>query len=272
MNRCHEFLQHILPKLGYRWPGFRKVRRQVCRRIHQRMQELEINNYSDYLVHIDRFPGELGTIDGFLDITISRFWRDRGVFELLEKIILPDLLAKAKQDQRNSIRCWCAGCCNGEEPYSLALLWHLRLSPGNMQFHITATDRNDTVLKRAASGIFPGGALKDLPQDLLEKGFDTVNNGYAIKRKYAGGIQFRQQDIRRDIPDGLFDMIFCRNFIFTYYEHSVRDALFRTILARLRPGGYLVIGAHEHLPHTDLDIRQVKEGEPVYCKQSPHPS
>lgn len=272
MNRCHEFLQHILPKLGYHWPGFRKVRRQVCRRVHQRMQELAIRNYSDYLVHIDQFPGELDTIDGFLDITISRFWRDRGVFELLEEAILPDLIATAQQKQRNAIRCWCAGCCNGEEPYSLALLWHLRFSPVDVQLRILATDRNETVLNRAASGSFPGGALKDVPPDILEEGFEKVNKGYVIRRKFTDGIQFLQQDIRRDIPDEFFDMIFCRNFIFTYYEHSVWDALFKTMLTRLRPGGYFVIGAHEHLPKTDFDIRRVKKGEPVYRKESPHMS
>lgn len=270
MNRCHEFLQHILPKLGYHWPGFRKVRRQVCRRIHQRMGELQIGSYSNYLVHIDRFPEELDTIDRLLDITISRFWRDRGVFELLEKVILPDLISTAGQENRNFLHCWCAGCCNGEEPYSLALLWHLRFSPADIRLGIVATDRNKTVLKRAASGLFPKGALRNVPPDILEKGFDKVNNDYLIRRKFTDGIQFLQRDIRRDIPDGFFDMIFCRNFIFTYYDHSVRDALFRTILDRLRPGGYLVIGAHEHLPESDFDIRRVKKDEPVYRKGSPH--
>ena len=30
---CVTFLQWALPRLHFRWPGFRKVRRQVCRRI-----------------------------------------------------------------------------------------------------------------------------------------------------------------------------------------------------------------------------------------------
>jgi len=35
---CVAFLQWALPKLHLRWAGFRKVRRQVCRRIERRMR------------------------------------------------------------------------------------------------------------------------------------------------------------------------------------------------------------------------------------------
>ena len=30
---CTAFLQYALPRLNLRWPGFRKVRRQVCKRL-----------------------------------------------------------------------------------------------------------------------------------------------------------------------------------------------------------------------------------------------
>jgi chemotaxis protein methyltransferase CheR len=34
---CVAFLQWALPRLALNWPGFRRVRRQVCRRLQQRM-------------------------------------------------------------------------------------------------------------------------------------------------------------------------------------------------------------------------------------------
>ena len=36
---CTAFLQWALPQIDLRWPGFRKVRRQVCRRLKARMRE-----------------------------------------------------------------------------------------------------------------------------------------------------------------------------------------------------------------------------------------
>jgi hypothetical protein len=35
-----EFLQWCLPRLGLRWPGFRKVRRQVYKRVARRLEEV----------------------------------------------------------------------------------------------------------------------------------------------------------------------------------------------------------------------------------------
>ena len=51
------------------------------------------------------------------------------------------------------------------------------------------------------------------------------------------------------MPEGPFDLILCRNLVFTYFDEAAqRDAL-RRLLERLCPGGALVIGSHETLPH-----------------------
>ena len=39
-EQCVRFLRWALPQLGMRWPGFRKVRKQVCKRIDRRLQDL----------------------------------------------------------------------------------------------------------------------------------------------------------------------------------------------------------------------------------------
>jgi len=264
VNTCHEFLQHVLPKLGYRWAGFRKVRRQVCRRIHQRMQEIETNNFRNYLNYLEKNAQEWDTLDRMLDITITRFYRDRGVFEIVEKTVLPDLIVRARHERRRQLQCWSAGCCNGEEVYSLQLLWHERLAPDDIHLTITATDRNETVLERARTGRFPEDAFKDLPRDLLENGFDREDSCYVIKSKYKHEVKFLRQDIRNTMPDGPFDIIFCRNLVLTYFDTPVRNIVMTDILSRLRQGGYLIIGANEHLPETIKDLRQLKKGEPVY--------
>jgi hypothetical protein len=38
-QECVALLQWALPRLGLRWSGFRRVRRQVCKRISRRMTE-----------------------------------------------------------------------------------------------------------------------------------------------------------------------------------------------------------------------------------------
>jgi chemotaxis protein methyltransferase CheR len=264
MNTCHELLQDILPKLGYRWAGFRKVRRQICRRIHRRMQDLGINNYHQYMKYIEEHTDEQRLFDSMLDITITRFWRDRGVFRLIETSIFPELISEAEHEKRTHLRCWSAGCCNGEEAYSLSLLWYLRLSPANMNIEIIATDRNETVLERATNGRFPEGALRDTPADILSSGFLKTGAGYFINDRYKNPVQFLRQDIRDEMPSGEFGLILCRNLIFTYFDIQNQERLLGEMLLRLQPGGYFIIGSNERLPPGNKNLEQVKTGEPVY--------
>lgn len=50
------------------------------------------------------------------------------------------------------------------------------------------------------------------------------------------------------MPEGPFDLVLCRNLALTYFEPRLQMRVTRNLAARLRPGGYLVIGAHEALP------------------------
>ena len=43
------FLQDMLPRLGLRWTGFRKVRRQVCKRLQRRLRDLDLPDLAAYL-------------------------------------------------------------------------------------------------------------------------------------------------------------------------------------------------------------------------------
>src|SRR5438477_3802966 len=49
------------------------------------------------------------------------FFRDRETFDLLENQILPAII-RARGDTSRRLRIWSAGCCTGEEAYSLAIL------------------------------------------------------------------------------------------------------------------------------------------------------
>jgi chemotaxis protein methyltransferase CheR len=95
--------------------------------LRSRLQELELEGFSDYAAYLLAHPDEWSVVDSFCRITISRFYRDRQVFEQLSQR-LPKLakLAIAREDSK--LRCWSAGCASGEEVYTLKLLDHFCLS------------------------------------------------------------------------------------------------------------------------------------------------
>ncbi len=104
-EECVRFLQWALPKLHLRWAGFRKVRRQVCKRIDRRLSELELTDTDAYRLYLESHPIEWESLDSFTRITISRFYRDRYVFDFLKRETLPALASLAQLRSESELRC-----------------------------------------------------------------------------------------------------------------------------------------------------------------------
>ena len=101
---CVAFLQWALPQLGLHWPGFRKVRRQVCRRIAARLRALELADAAAYRGHLQSHSGEWPALAVLCTVTISRFYRDREVFDCLGAAVLPALAAAALEHLSSRLR------------------------------------------------------------------------------------------------------------------------------------------------------------------------
>ncbi|MDR4987785.1 MAG: CheR family methyltransferase [Bacteroidales bacterium] len=245
-NECQHFLQWALPRLGLRREGYRKVRRQVCRKIQTRIGELRLPGFAAYRVYLEDHPEEWSTLDTFTRITISRFFRDYKSWQVLGDKVLAVLAQRALKEQR-ALRCWSAGCASGEEAYSLALVWRHWVSqqiPGQ-RIEIIATDIDGYMLQRAADACYPGGSIKDVPKTLLKGSFRKKEGLYCLDRNLCEMVTFLRQDIRQTMPDGPFDLIFCKNLVGMYFEQERAVALFRKMTERLTEGGILLAGSHE---------------------------
>ncbi len=245
-----QFLQNILPRLSFRWSGYRKVYGQVCKRINRRIQELHLTDIRCYQSYLEEHPAELELLKEFCRITISRFYRDRVVFEVLEKQVLPFLTETVMKSKENKLWCWSAGCSSGEEPYTLALLWAIRTKKraSLIDFRIQATDTSSDVLKRTKEACYASSSIRELPEDLKSNGFVLRNGNYCLRPEFRDLVTFEKKDILKSLPEGPFHLILCRNLVFTYFEESLQMEVLTGLKKILVPGGFLVIGAHENLP------------------------
>ena len=245
-----QFLQWCLPRLRLRWPGFRKVRRQVYKRLHRCLQELGLSSVAEYRSYLEEHPAEWAALDGLCWISISRFYRDKGVFQYMEREVFWQLAQKAVADGASEVRCWSAGCAAGEEPYTLAILWqqHLAAQFSTLDLRIVATDVAPQAIRRATRGCYPASSLKELPAVWRTQAFVPSGKEFCLKPEYQDLVTFCVQDVRETAPDGPFQLILCRNIVFTYFAEALQKETLHTITERLVPGGALVIGALEALP------------------------
>jgi len=274
-DACICFLQWALPHLHMRWPGFRKVRGQVCKRLDRRLEELQLADLKSYRMYLQNNPLEWHILDGMCRITISRFYRDKGLYSMLHTLVFPEMLKRARQRGEKILSCWCIGAASGEEPYSVSLLWEFLDDKQKTDLSILATEIDQQMINRARNGCYPASSVCELPPEIRFRAFTRPDGQFCLKEKYKKRVQFLQQDIRNNQPDSAFHLILCRNLVFTYFSHELQLEIAREIGKRLIPGGCLVIGSHEKLPAPLEGLAPWIPGQPVYRKmfqQSTHPA
>jgi chemotaxis protein methyltransferase CheR len=220
------------------------VRKQVCKRITRRIRDLGLADAEAYRRRLAADAAEWLVLDGLCRVTLSRFYRDKGVFAALAERVLPSL---APGERR--LRCWSAGCASGEEAYTLAILWRQTAGRGypRRSLSIVATDADEAVLRRARAAVYSPGSLKDLPEEWRDAAFRFADGSYVLSPSVRRRVVFRRQDIRRRMPAGPFHLVLCRNLVFTYFDAAERRRTLVRMARRMAAGGVLVVGAHEHV-------------------------
>ena len=261
-------LRALLAWLDRPWAGFRKVRKGVKKRLHRHMRQLGCENMREYMALLDRQPEQRAVCEACLAVTISRFFRDRRLWATLQEHLLPVLIRRFE----DGMRIWSAGCANGEEPYSLAMVRHLlaqsheKLPP----FEILASDNRPQCLENARQGRYSMGSIKEIPPDLRPRFFTISPNGrrFEIKTEVRQGVRWLQHDLLHGPAGSAFQLIFLRNNLLTYHQGAVLQAAFERIVQALAPGGLLIVGSHERLPEVSRALLRDERCPWAYWVQS----
>ncbi len=246
---CVSFMQWALPRLSMRWQGFRHVRRQVCRRLHKRLIALQLDDVAQYrnLLAGGTAEAEWARLDSLCRISISRFYRDKGIYRRLERELLPRLQDQVLARGERRLKIWSVGCASGEEPYTLALMCAFTPAASRCQVDIVATDAGSHLLARARRACYPPSSLRELPKD-WHVAFEARDDEFCLQSNYRTAMKFAEQDIRQRSIVGTFELILCRNLVFTYFVPALQIKIARRLADALVPGGLLLLGAHESLP------------------------
>jgi chemotaxis protein methyltransferase CheR len=173
----------------------------------------------------------------------SFFYRDAAVFDMIAAAV--DALDAVALGRR--VRIWSAGCANGQEPLSLAMLFAEREEAGGPPApEIVATDVSEAALARGRAGRYsPFEIQRGLPIRRMMRWFDQAADDWVAKPDLVRRVQFKRHNLVGDPPPiGRFDIVLCRNVLF-YLSGGHRARVFERMAEVIRPGGLLVLGAGE---------------------------
>jgi len=223
------------------------------RRIAVRMRARGVPDYAAYSHLLDADPAEWEPLLDALTINVTKLFRDRDVYAALARDVIPavwDMRAPAAGGP-DTVRVWSAGCASGEEPYSLAALFHrhatARGEAGRLgRLRIVASDIDRASLERARRAEYPESAFGDTPDDLRSRYF-TRGLPATVLPEVRALVTFETRDLLSDpAPRGPLQMITCRNVVI-YFDAASQQGLFQRFHDALQPGGYLVLGKVETL-------------------------
>lgn len=212
------------------------------RRLSIRLRATGTFTFSKYLNYLKKNPTEFDNILNDLTINFTTFFRDRDVYDYLEKSLLP-LLFKSKE-----VTIWSAGCATGEEPYSLAILVHKVLGTQLPNYKVTiyASDIDEDALAKAQKGAYNKKQLYGVEDSLINEYFSHNCGIYQIKDFVKQLVHFEKHDLMKPPLHKNLDLILCRNVMIFFAKES-QQQIHMQFYNALREGGYLVTGKSEIL-------------------------
>jgi len=258
--------RRLLGFLDFSWDGYRKVRKGVKKRIGRHMKELGCEDVASYLSVLGCEVPARRECDRLMTVSISRFFRDRRLWEGLRGAILPPRV----RERQEPFRVWSAGCAGGEEVYSFKMLWALLTDaiPCMPALIMTATDLNEESLERARAGIYTPGSLKEVSKELRVRFFETLVKGqrYGVRPFLKENIHWQRHQVMSPPPAGGFHLILLRNNVMTYFQEPLRIEALNQVIPSLVPSGLLILGARERLPETFEGLVSLPDYPFIYQK------
>src|SRR5262249_24665870 len=131
---------------------------------------------------------------------------------------------------------------------AIALSEALLARDEGVEIKIYATDLDEGALAVARRGLFPGQALREIPQEMARRYFTAEGERCRIKRVVRNWIIFCRHDLERDPQLARIDLLICRG-LFSPSEPTRWGAGLARVEGALREGGYLLLGRGIQLPY-----------------------
>ena len=213
------------------------------RRIKTRMIRVGTKTVAEYLSFVKNSKEEQENLVQAFSINVTHFFRNADTFEEIRKKVLPLLT------QNNSrVRIWSAGCADGAEPYTLAMLVN-RLGLTPPQVRIIPSDYNPESLEMAKRGIYPKEYDREMPSQYKKYlNLRQSDNMYEIDPQLKTYIEYKVHNLITDdvtvIGENTYNLVLCRN-VMIYFNKEQQELIYEKFYRALKKDGFFIVGRSE---------------------------
>ncbi len=217
------------------------------RRIAVRMRARGVHTFGDYARILDTDDTEYDRLIDVLTINVTKLFRNWDAYASVAANVVPALW----QRETEAIRVWSAGCSSGQEPYSLAILFHRYAATHGMlpqiaRVDVLGTDIDRQSLESAERGEFAESDFADTPDELRQRYF-KAQPPFTVASSIRDMVRFERRDLlSAPSPFPSCDLIVCRN-VLIYFDRETQEQIFEKFHESLAADGFLVLGKVETL-------------------------
>ncbi|WP_020529055.1 chemotaxis protein CheB [Flexithrix dorotheae] len=214
------------------------------RRITKRLKLVGLKSLAEYADYMQSNPEENEILAKEFLIHVTKFFRDREAFEVIQHQVIPQLF----KNPDKIIRIWVAGCSTGEEAYTFAAILHEFCTINHLKqdFKIFATDLSKNAITKAGTGRFGTHIESDIPHALLNKYFFKIGDHYEVAKELRERIVFAHHNLLKDPPFINMDLISSRNLLI-YLDKYAQENIIEKFTYALNPNGFLFLGPSESI-------------------------
>jgi chemotaxis protein methyltransferase CheR len=221
-------------------------RASLQRRVDRAMRRFGLDSLSQLQHHILREPKVFNELMGFLTIQVSELFRDPHYYKALREHVVPHLRTWP------SLKVWIAGCANGEEFYSLAILFREEGLEDRTIFY--CTDISPAALEKAEAGIYDVERIPQFTENHRRSGgksslsdYYTAAYGAAVfDKSLRRRAVFAEHNLASDEVFSEMQLISSRN-VLIYFDRELQDRAIGLFGESLVRGGFLGLGSKETL-------------------------
>jgi chemotaxis protein methyltransferase CheR len=187
-----------------------------------------------YVSIVEREPAAFDDLLDRVTVQHSSFFRDPAQFTALAA------LARNEATHHQQV-VWSAGCGNGQEPYSLAMLLD---ETGRGDWQVVASDVSFHALARTEKAAYSETEVQGVSGERRRRYLTPARGGYEIVPSIRRMVRIAHHNLALDDPGPIVKdaaVVFCRN-VLMYFGREESEACIQRIASRIAPGGHLFLG------------------------------